>query len=410
MKNWPPATPPGFPLTIGERGYYKRIAGRNRWICGRRSPDQALATYHKKAAALLSGANPLPTTPPPSGVITVRYILARWDHDRENDSIQGKLSATAFTQYHRSANRLAAIIGPRVGAELTADDVRSAHDEIAKRFGADAARRAMSHLRQALRYSRDVCSVSAFALERCEKLSIQPKRRMRWRLFAADQIATILSAVDEKIAKADGRSLASWIQLRAMILLALNGGYGAKELSELPRDVVDLAGGKIDYGRGKTGADHVVPLWPETITALEPAISLRPRDELLFRTREGNPWCVSEVKHIGRQIGKRTTDHVNERFRELTAPLGLRIKGQGFYKLKHTHATTADEAGDPHATFELRGHTIPGASGSYIRVSPERVQQVVEFVRHKLLSPSGHADKPRSGARRSRVSRSSKRR
>lgn len=60
--------------------------------------------------------------------------------------------------------------------------------------------------------------------------------------------------------------------MRAMILLALNGGYGQEDLASLPLQVIDLDGGVIDYRRSKTGMRRRVVLWPETVKAVRSAI------------------------------------------------------------------------------------------------------------------------------------------
>jgi integrase len=140
--------------------------------------------------------------------------------------------------------------------------------------------------------------------------------------------------------------------------------------------------------RGKTGADHIVPLWPETVEALKLVLAQRPDDALVFRTRHGNPWCRTYAVMKGGKVDRASgADHVNERFTELIEPIGLKIDGQGFYKLKHLFATTADKSIDRNAVAILMGHKLPGSRGHYIEVGEDRLREVVNFVRHHLLSP-----------------------
>ncbi len=385
---WPPNIPRGFPLTIVNRGYVARIAGRPRWICGKLPPKEALAIYHRKAAALTAGNVPLVEVKAVSGVVTLEYILKRWVIDRREDVRQGRLSISIWTQYQLSGKRINEIAGHYVADDLAPDHVRAIFDYLHDNHTADIARRSIGHLRTACQYAADMGWCRPVRLGRqIAKLAAAPKDRMKWKLNTADEVQRIFVEVDRLIAGADGRSLPSMEQFKAMLLLALNGGYGAKELADLPRDVVDLDNARIDFSRGKTGATHIVPLWSETVDALRPVIARRRSDALVFRTREGNPWCMSDPKlRNGKIVGKRITDRVNEVYKNVVAPMGLRIKGQGFYKFKHLHCTIADMAGDTQATFSLAGHLLPGAKSAYVKVGEDRLRKVVEFIHDHLFT------------------------
>ena len=59
------------------------------------------------------------------------------------------------------------------------------------------------------------------------------------------------------------------IHLRAMVYLGINAGMGNSELISLPLTAVNLSTGWIDFRRPKTEVDRLIPLWPETVEALE---------------------------------------------------------------------------------------------------------------------------------------------
>ena len=86
------------------------------------------------------------------------------------------------------------------------------------------------------------------------------------------------------------------VQLRAMIYLGLNCGFGNNDCAMLPLSAVDLKGGWIDFPRPKTGIDRRCPLWRETVEALKAAIAARPtpKDEShadrIFITKYGHTW------------------------------------------------------------------------------------------------------------------------
>src|SRR5205807_7492 len=106
--------------------------------------------------------------------------------------------------------------------------------------------------------------------------------------------------------------------MRAMVLLALNGGFGNTDVADLPRAVV--AGDFLDYARGKTGIERRVPLWPATLAAVKAAIALsekrlqkrrvdgRPVDaaaeRLVFITRQGQPYVFDTTSSAGRPLHK----------------------------------------------------------------------------------------------------------
>ena len=75
--------------------------------------------------------------------------------------------------------------------------------------------------------------------------------------------------------------------MRAMTLLAINGALGNTELALLPIKAVDLDTGWLDYPRAKTAVPRRVPLWSETIAAINESLRVRaeptdwPSDESL---------------------------------------------------------------------------------------------------------------------------------
>lgn len=91
-----------------------------------------------------------------------------------------------------------------------------------------------------------------------------------------------------------GRMLeAAGVQLRAMIYLGINCGFGNADCGQLPMRAVDLEAAWIDFPRPKTGIARRCPLWPETVQALRAALADRPQPkdqthaDLLFITKYG---------------------------------------------------------------------------------------------------------------------------
>jgi integrase len=67
------------------------------------------------------------------------------------------------------------------------------------------------------------------------------------KLFTAEEIRRLLDAAS--------------VQLKAMILLGINCGYGNTDCAQLPLSAVDLQAGILDFSRPKTGVPRRGPLW-----------------------------------------------------------------------------------------------------------------------------------------------------
>jgi hypothetical protein len=109
----------------------------------------------------------------------------------------------------------------------------------------------------------------------------------------------------------------------------------------------------------------------------------------MFLTLFGNPWkkdSVSADIKTGKLIGKRQ-EAVGAEFHKLLVKAKAHRKGIGFYSLRHTFRTWADESNDQHAMFRIMGHAIPGMSGTYVEeISTERLKKVTDCVRGKLYT------------------------
>ena len=157
------------------------------------------------------------------------------------------------------------------------------------------------------------------------------------RMFEADEIRQLI----------DGAG----VHLRAMILLGINGGFGNSDCEQLPIEAVDLQGGWVRFPRPKTQVPRAVPLWPETVQALQASLADRPTPKseadaaLLFITKYGNSW------HKAKERGP-----VVLQFRRLLGELGLHKLGRGFYSLRHVFETIGGESKDQAAVDAIMGH------------------------------------------------------
>jgi len=144
-------------------------------------------------------------------------------------------------------------------------------------------------------------------------------------------------------------------QMKAMIWLGLNCGFGCNDCAELKWSDLDLANGRVKLARKKTGVSRDLPLWPETSQALE---KIPKSGKLVFHTPKDKP-LIRTTCHINEDGSSKYSNSnlVTSRFSKLLKRTGIRApKGTGFYTLRRTAATIAARSGDPFAVQRLLGH------------------------------------------------------
>ena len=193
------------------------------------------------------------------------------------------------------------------------------------------------------------------------------------RMFEAHEIRAMLDAAG--------------VQLKAMILLGINCGFGNADCAGLPRKALELDGGWVNYPRPKTGVERRCPLWPETVKALQKALKARPKPrdkadaELVFITKYGQPWA------------KNTSDNpVTKETAKLLKELGIQRRGVNFYALRHSFETIGGDARDQVAVDHIMGYARDDMASVYReRISDERLRAVTDHVRRWLFGADSEA-------------------
>jgi integrase len=188
------------------------------------------------------------------------------------------------------------------------------------------------------------------------------------RLLSAEEIRQLSEAADAT--------------MRAAVLLGINCGLGNRDLGTLPRKALDLAGGWMNFARGKTGVGRRCPLWAETVKALKQALAVRPAPavaadaDLVFLQPDGKPFWRPARDEIGKVFGR------------LLVQVGIQRRGVRLYSLRHTFRTVADGAGDQRAAGIIMGHTDSrDISAVYVNgIEDTRLQKVAQHV-HDWLFP-----------------------
>jgi integrase len=179
--------------------------------------------------------------------------------------------------------------------------------------------------------------------------------------------------------------------IRAMILLGINCGFGNGDCSSLPLSALDLDNGFLKFRRPKTSVDRRAALWPETVAALREVIANRPKardaadEDCVFLTKYGRRWVREGTNAVGLEFGKlfKTSDP------DATDPnrSGVEdIEGRGFYHLRHSFRTVADETLDFPAVRVFMGHKDRSIDATYRKlISQDRLRVVADHVRHWLF-------------------------
>ena len=175
--------------------------------------------------------------------------------------------------------------------------------------------------------------------------------------------------------------------MKAMILLGINGGLGDSEVIRLPVDIAAeaVSTGWLNYARHKTGVARRIPLWKETTDALRAVIASRrlPR----------NASSVGLTFIAPKRGGAYAHGHAN-RLPEFLAAAAENAGLMGrhhFYDLRRTFQTIGEEANDLVAVQSIMGHAPKSndMSARYRqRVTDARLLAVTNHI-HRWLYDTG---------------------
>lgn len=376
-------THPDFPLTRHPRGYWcKKVKGKLAYF-GKIATDPdgqaALAEWLRVKDYLLAGK-----TPPRTGDgLTILTLVNTFLTSKKRMVESGELSERTFHQYHATCAIIVEVLGKsRLVSDLAADDYETLRAAFAKGRGPVALSNEITVARMLFKYAYDQALVDVpprygQSLNKPSRKTLRVDRAAKGqRMFEAAELQRILEAAG--------------MPMRLFVLLGLNCAYGSSDIAGLPITAIDLDSGLIAYARGKTGIPRRCSLWPETITALREAIDSRPTPkddqdaDLAFLTARGNRWVRSYVKD--KTKGATPDDEIGKEFSKLLVKLKLNRKGLGFYALRHTFRTVADECGDFPAIDLVMGHSDPSMAGVYReRIGDSRLKAVADHVRAWLF-------------------------
>ncbi len=358
-----------FPLTPrGDGRWCKRVHGKLHYFAG--TAEEALDEWLRVKDDLLAGREARPK----EGCLELAELVNQFLHHKKQMLDSGELAERTWGGYESVGKMLLAFFGRTFPAEqLRTTDFQKLRAYLAKQYGPVALGNRIQVVRMIFRYgyrSKLLAKEAEFGVE-FEKPSAKTLRQVRSakgpQLFTAEQIQSLLKAAEP--------------HMKAMILLAINGGLGNTDLALLTANAFDLKSAWLDYPRPKTGMPRRIPLWPETVAAVREAIEKRrpAKNEadakLLFIGARG----TSYVNHTG---GHR----VAAEFARLRDDVGL--KDRVFYDLRRTFQTVADNLSrDRDGVKAIMGHAPASGDMSAIYrqgFDDDRLQAIVNVVRDWL--------------------------
>jgi integrase len=373
--NKPSKPYPDFPLTAHPAGYWcKKIRGKLHYFGKWDDPDGALKKYLEQKDDLHAGRTPRADPQ----VLTVKDVANDFLNAKKEAQKAGELSPRTWADYRSIMVMLVSGLGKgRLVADLTPDDFAALKAKLAKRNGparmstvVQVIRCAFKHAYESGKTARPMRFGPAF--KRTSKKTLRLHRAKQGaKLFTADEVRRLIGAAGTP--------------LKAMLLLAVNAGFGNSDCGNLPLAALDLDRGWVDFARPKTGLPRRAPLWPETLQALKEALAKRPEPNkaehagLVFITKYGKPWDKGT-----------SANPVSEETRKLLRRLDINGRaGLGFYTLRHVFRTVADEAKDQPAADYIMGHEVSHMSSVYREtISDARLRAVTDHVRAWLFPAS----------------------
>lgn len=365
----------------GKRHYFgawgKRVNGKLQRIEGD-GWEAALELYKQQADDLHAGRKPRPA----GGGFTVAdacnaFLIAK---ERLRDS--GEITARTFAEYKSTTDRIVSTFGKsRLVDNLAADDFEQLRADVAKTWGPWRLSGEIQRVRTVFKYCFEAGHIDR-PVRFGPEFRKPSKRTMR--VHKASSGSRMIDVADlHKLIDGAG------VQLKAMILLGLNAGFGNGDCAALTLAAVQLESGWIEFPRPKTGIARRCPLWPETIEALREAISKRPTP-----ADDSHAGLVFITKYRGSWQAKSSGCPVSAEFRKLADELGAYRPGVSFYSLRHVFRTLADATRDTPAVRLIMGHGDGSIDDTYREhIEDSRLQAIANHVRAVVFPPKKTARK-----------------
>jgi len=370
---------PEFPLYAhATKRWAKKIKGRTHFFGPWDDWQGALERFKHDVHDLQQCKKPRPRN---TDALTVGDLVNHFLDHREAKLNSGELTAVTYRDYKRAGAILIDSLGRYTDVEgLEPNDFQKLRGTLSKRLGLVALGVEIQRCKAFFNYA-----VKNHHIDNPVKMGVsfdKPSKDnvLREKQSKADKIFTVKEL--QTLYHAAGP------QMKAFMLLALNGGMGGADIGRFEfRHIVE---GWIDFPRPKTSVERSFPLWRETTKAIKAAQQNKGELPYVFLTKCGASWHKDE--------GEAT---VTKEFSKLCKECGLHVVGRSFHTLRHQFRTIADKCHDTPAIDHIMGHSDESMGGLYrVRIEPlSRLQTVVDIVRDEVKPMFRKPAKAKAGAK-----------
>jgi integrase len=371
MPKTPPAKPrPDFPLFAHRSGQWcKTIKGKHHYFGTWDDPQAAEKRYAAERDDLYAGR-----TPSRGDGLNLVDLCNAFLTAKTKQKAAKELTEAEFIKYKKMCERVLRVFGRTTHvSNLRPADFEMLRADFAKKHSPVTLTGDIARTRAMFAYCASTFEIHAKYGNSFSKPSKTVLRRVRAakprKLFTAAEVRTILDHAD--------------IQMKAMVMLAINCGFGNDDVTHLTTNHVDLQGKWVNYHRKKTGVDRRCALWTETVKSIRDALASRPEPKLaehkhhIFITKYGSIWSPKSV----------TDSPISNEMGKLLTALGIKREGVNFYALRHTFETVARDTRDRDAIDAVMGHLQSDIGSHYNEgtVSDVRLKDVSDHVRKWLF-------------------------
>ena len=301
--------------------------------------------------------------------LTIRDLLNKFLNTKRQLLETGELVQQTLTNYRRTCKKLNDVFGPdRLVDDLSGDDFEHVRVSLSKTLAPISVGVEVVRIRTVFKYAYEAGLVDkpirfGPTFKRPSKKVLRKEQNKHGRrMLEAEEVRRLLSAAGTT--------------LRALLFLAVNGGFGNTDVGRMPLSALDLDAGWINFPREKTGIMRRCPLWKETVEAIRASLAVRPspadpaNDHLAFLTSYGKPWA-RDIPSTA--VGAET----NKLFKRLDIT-GYRV---GLYRLRRVFRTIADRCKDQPAAIAIMGHSDTSMSAVYVdHIEDERLVAITDRV------------------------------
>ena len=194
-------------------------------------------------------------------------------------------------------------------------------------------------------------------------------------LYSPEQISRLLEQADA--------------QMRAMVLLGLNCGFGPKDMHDLTWD--HMSEDRITLPRSKTGINQTFLLWPETQKALDEIQDQRLALIERLQARGRNRTDSGHV-FVTRFWKTWSKDSIAEQFRKLCDKAD--VPCYGMYRLRHCASTAMSLVTNPHVHRKFMRHSQLQQQVTYTHTPDAEVDIAVMKAKERLLGADSATSDP----------------